>query len=104
MKVAAFCIAALAAFVSNDSWAYSTATGQISTIHVNGEVPGRGLCVQMTPAMTGGAWACVLESNAKYWEIHTILLSGYKSQRNCSIFWSTIDEGGYKLIVAAECS
>jgi hypothetical protein len=37
-------------------------TGKISVYHLNPQVPGRGACIQMVPALPG-TWACVYGTN-----------------------------------------
>ena len=79
-----------------------TGSGTISVYHLNSAVPGRGVCVQMVPALPN-TWACLWKSNALYQELTELLLQGFLWQKSCTIAWSALDPNGYLLIEWAEC-
>jgi hypothetical protein len=79
-----------------------TGSGTISLYHLNGAISGRGVCVQMVPALPG-TWACLWKTNSLYHEITELLLQGFLWQKSCTIAWSTSDPHGYLLIEWAEC-
>ncbi len=78
-------------------------SGSITVYHQNSAVPGRGVCIQMAPALPA-TWACLWKSNALYQEITELLLQGFLWQRYCTITWSVGDPSGYHLIQWVECS
>lgn len=63
--------------------------GKITVFHLNGDVAGRGLCVQMDPPVpVTGAWACLLKANPLYKEITAMLMAGHASGKSCRVAWS----------------
>lgn len=80
------------------------ATGKITTYHLNGDVPGRGVCIQMEPLVpTPQGWACLHKDNALYRELTALLLSGNATGKNCDIAWNTTGAGGFPIIAWASC-
>ena len=80
------------------------ATGKITTYHLNGDVPGRGVCIQLDPLIpTPQGWACLHQNNALYKEITALLLSGNATGKNCDIAWNTTGDGGFPIIAWASC-
>ena len=78
--------------------------GKITTYHLNGDVPGRGVCIQMQPLIpTPQGWACLQKDNALYKEITALLLSGNVTEKNCEIAWGTTGAGGFPIITWASC-
>jgi hypothetical protein len=78
----------------------ASATGKITVYHLNGDVQGRGACIQMTPAIPG-TWACVWLDHL-YNEKNQLLREGYFSGKQCTVNWDT-DLGGLHLINIAQC-
>lgn len=76
--------------------------GKISVYHLNADVPNRGVCVQMNPALSTG-WACLYLNSSLYKEITATLLAGYVAGRTCKVFWNTTGTDGYASISSAEC-
>jgi len=80
-------------------------TGTITTMHFNANVPGRGVCVQMNPAINSpsGIYACLPTSNALYKEITAILLTGYATGKSCTLYLIFTTGSLYNEIEIAQC-
>ena len=63
-------------------------TGKITVFHLNGDVPDRGVCIQMNPA-SSIPYLCLYKSNALYKEITALLLAGHLSAKTCTVSWTT---------------
>ena len=81
----------------------SSAAGKIIEIHQNGEVPGRGLCIQMEPALSTKGWACLYTNNALYKEITALLLTAYATGNRCSVSWNKLDTSEFANIAWLSC-
>ncbi len=81
----------------------TTASGKITEFHQNSGEPGRGLCIQMVPAIPTGGWACLSTSNALYEEITALLLTGYATGNNCAVNWNKTGANGFADIAWASC-
>jgi hypothetical protein len=80
------------------------ATGKVIEYHQNGDVPGRGVCIQMDPAIpAAGGWACLHKDNALYKEITALLLSGNATGNNCRVAWNATGDWGYAIIAWVSC-
>ena len=81
-----------------------TQTGVISTLNLNANVDGRGLCIQMTPDIeTGSSWACLFDpSSHLYKEITSVLLAAYTAKLTCRVDWG-IENNGKGEINLVEC-
>jgi len=64
-----------------------TSTGKITAVHLNGDYPDRGACIQMNPALPG-MWACLFKSNSAYKELTALLLAGSVSGKTCTVTWN----------------
>lgn len=61
-------------------------SGTITTIDQNAQfAAGRGVCIQMSPAIANGPWACLSTSNGLYREITALLYAAYLAVKQCSI-------------------
>lgn len=83
--------------------ASTTHVGTIKVYHLNGWIPGRGVCIQMNPRVPTNDYACLYLDNNLYKEISATLLTGYATNRTCQIWWDSTDGGGYARLMAAEC-
>jgi hypothetical protein len=84
-----------------------TTVGTIVAMSLNSEVPGRGLCVQMSvqsgsPPLPAQAWACLASSNPLNKEITSLLMSAYLSGRQCTV-WTKASASLPNEIRALEC-
>ncbi|WP_414518915.1 hypothetical protein [Nostoc sp. PCC 9305] len=80
-----------------------TASGTIREYHLNSQVAGRGVCLQMNPTLpTVGGWVCLWKDNPLYQEITDILREGYSSRKTCAVTWTTY-RGGYAAIDWVSC-
>jgi hypothetical protein len=96
-------IAATAAMAPVTSTSFAAqGVGKITTYHLNGNVAGRGACVQTTPALPG-TWGCVWYSNQLYKELNELLREAYFSGKTCTIAWNEDDYFGLHLISVVEC-
>jgi hypothetical protein len=77
-------------------------SGTIALFHLNGQVPERGVCVQMVPAVPGTGWACLWKSNLLYKEITALLLEGHATGKSCQIGY-TNGPDGHPSILWATC-
>lgn len=77
-------------------------TGKIALYHLNSEVEGRGVCVQMTPALPN-TWACLWKSNPLYSELTGLLLQAFITNKTCTIIWRGPDPNGWHQVAMAEC-
>ena len=80
----------------------ATHQGTVSIYHLNGNVVGRGVCIQTFPAMPN-TWACLWKSNPLYAEITAMLLEGFISGKSCTLYWNSVDASGHNVLFAAEC-
>ncbi|MCC5606816.1 hypothetical protein LC612_08460 [Nostoc sp. CHAB 5834] len=89
--------------LGNTSALADTASGTVREYHLNSQVPGRGVCLQMNPTLpTVGGWICLWKDNALYQEITDTLLEGYSSRKTCAVTWTTY-RGGYAAIDWVSC-
>ena len=67
--------------------------GRISVLDINGGIPGRNVCVQMTPSVpaSNGGWACLYNANALKNEISTMLREALLRGRSCHVGWNSFD-------------
>ena len=102
---AILCVAMLGCLLATSGTALAgTRSGTISKYHLNSAYAGRGVCVQMTPALPNN-WACLWKTQALYEELTELLLQGFLWRRSCTITWSTSDPSGYHhLIEWVDCS
>lgn len=77
--------------------------GRITMFHLNGGVPERGACVQMTPAIPGTGYGCVWKSNPLYKEISALLLMAHAAAKSCSFSLDGRDSDGHAVISWAQC-
>jgi hypothetical protein len=80
-------------------------SGIVQNVHLNQNVPGRGPCFHMQPAIPGspGNWACVWRNNALYKETMVTLLSGVARGSVCFIAWDQTDPGGLPMVSVLDC-
>jgi hypothetical protein len=98
-----FVTAALALGTAGSALA-SSATGTLTVAHLNGSVTtGRGVCIQLSPALPGTGWACLYTNNMLYKEITATLLAARIAGQICTISWSILDIDTHKVIDTAEC-
>lgn len=98
------CALILVLLVSGTAWP-ATGTGTINVYHLNSTITGRGVCVQLTPALpTSGGWACLLKANPLYNEITSLLLEGFSQKKSCSVTWSSTTPEGYGIITIVQCT
>ncbi|MHC5936251.1 hypothetical protein [Nostoc sp.] len=80
-----------------------TASGKIREYHLNPQITGRGVCLQMNPTLpTVNGWLCLWKDNALYQEVTDLLLEGYSSRKTCSVTWTTY-RGGLAAIDYVSC-
>jgi hypothetical protein len=78
--------------------------GRIDVVHLAGDVTGRGPCIVMSPDIPGKSpWACLWRDNPLYDEIRELMLAAFIAGRRCTIYWSTADHYGHKIIRTFEC-
>ncbi|MCC5627569.1 hypothetical protein [Nostoc sphaeroides] len=71
-----------------------TASGTIREYHLNSQVQGRGVCLQMNPTLpTVGGWLCLWKDNPLYEEITDILREGYSARKTCAVTWTAYRGG-----------
>ena len=87
--------------ISVNVFAAST-TGIITDYHLNSGVFGRGACIQMSPAVPTGGWACLYTNNALYKEINEMLLSAAIARKNISVTWTATDSQGLAIVQIAD--
>ncbi|MEH2061833.1 MAG: hypothetical protein V7K50_06085 [Nostoc sp.] len=93
---------ALVMLGNTPSLAYD-ATGTINQYHLNSQVPGRGVCLQINPTLpTAGGWICLWKDNPLYQEITNLLLEGYSAKKTCTVSWTTY-RGTYAAIDWVSC-
>lgn len=102
-KLVTVCAFLAAVFASAPGLAAS-ATGKIKAYQLNSDIPGRGVCVAMNPALPGSGWACLWKNNFLYPEITDLLRDAFISEKTCSVNWITADARGDALIAIVECS
>jgi hypothetical protein len=68
--------------------------GLITAYHLNSTITGRGVCIQMLPAIPGTGWACVWAANPLYNQITNLLLENFQHRTKTQIEW-VIYTGGY---------
>jgi hypothetical protein len=80
-------------------------TGIVQNVHLNQDIPGRGPCFHMQPAIPGspGNWACVWRDNALYKETMVTLLSAMARGSVCVIFWHETDASGLPRVILLDC-
>ncbi|MEH1900996.1 MAG: hypothetical protein V7L04_06175 [Nostoc sp.] len=89
--------------LGNTSALADSTSGTIIDYHLNGEVAGRGVCLQMNPTSpTVAGWLCLWKDNALYQEVTDLLLNAYSSGKTCSITWTTY-RGGLAVIDYVHC-
>ncbi|MDM9584243.1 hypothetical protein [Nostoc sp. GT001] len=80
--------------LGNTSALADSASGTIREYHLNPQVAGRGVCIQMNPTLpTGGGWLCLWKDNALYQEISDLLRESYSSRKTCAVTWTTYRGG-----------
>jgi hypothetical protein len=79
----------------------ASATGRITVYHLNNDVPGRGSCIQMSPAIPG-TWACVWKKSL-FNETNELFHEGYIFGKTCTVSWSTNDINGFHIVDFAQC-
>jgi hypothetical protein len=87
--------------------------GTVLTLLLNSEIPGRGLCVQMSPSIQDvsppiqnvlGNWGCLHKDNALYHEISALLFTAYATGVECAITWDVLDNRGHAKILWLQCT
>ena len=97
-------ISAAAAILTGTTCYAAQAGGTIPVYHLKGTYQGRGLCVQMSPALpTPGGWACVWRTNGLYSEIMDTIRDAHFRGAQCTIAWSTTDANGFPMIDWVSC-
>jgi hypothetical protein len=80
--------------------------GTVTVVHLNSEVSGRGVCIQMTPSLPA-VWNCLSSSNALYKEITALLYSALYGGRQCTVGWKNQAPGNpaflFNELVTVEC-
>jgi len=81
----------------------TSASGTIREYHLNSQVPGRGVCIQLNPtAPVAAGWLCLWKDNPLYQETTDILREAYSAGKTCSVVWFTY-RGGTATIESLEC-
>jgi hypothetical protein len=106
-------LAAYPAFASDNA-----TQGTFRAVHLNSDVPGRGLCLQFNgggtsvpgdtrPPLPANSWLCLAMSNPLYRELTATLTIAYASspQKTCSIVTTATASTGpfYNVINIVEC-
>ncbi len=75
------------------------ASGIVVRHHLNGSIGnGRGVCIQLSPAIPAPGWACLYKTNALYAEIAAMLMSAYLTQTPITISSTAMDANQYLII------
>jgi hypothetical protein len=77
--------------------------GVISYLHLNGGVPERGVCIQMSPAIPAPIWACLYKSNLLYKETTAALMAAYAAGKTCGVSIEAKGPDGYWRIDHISC-
>ncbi|MHC5727923.1 MAG: hypothetical protein ACYT04_56760 [Nostoc sp.] len=89
--------------LGNTSSLAASASGTINEYHLNPQIVGRGVCIQVNPTLpTVGGWLCLWKDNPLYQEVTDLLREGYSSRKTCSVTWTTY-RGGYAAIDYLSC-
>ena len=106
-KIFASLACAAVLLLSNAAFAGST-TGTIKTFHLNGAERyagnGRGVCVRMTPNISGSGWACLYRSKTVSKDMFALLFEGFTSGGNCSVTYDIKDSDGHWEIASVTCT
>jgi hypothetical protein len=94
---------AVASLVSGQALAISKATGKITNFHLNSTIPGRGVCVQASPALPTAGFACLFKNNPLYQETTELLLDAWENKRKCNFYWNSTDPTGHAILEIVEC-
>jgi len=80
-------------------------TGVIENVHLNANIPGRGACFHMNPAVpnVGGNWACLWKVNPLYNETTALIISAVSRGSSCTVFWDQMDASGIPIVVLLDC-
>jgi hypothetical protein len=81
----------------------SANTGVIVNLHLNGSVPDRGVCVQMSPAIAAPHWACLYKSNLLYKETTAALMAAYAAGKTCNVSFDAKGPDGFWRIDHMSC-
>ena len=89
-KIAFFLGTTAALLFVNETCFAAQGTGKISVYLLDARIPGRGACIQMTPALPG-TWACVFSTtnNILYHEMNDLLRDAYIAQKTCAVDFDT---------------
>jgi hypothetical protein len=95
----------LGSLTALEAVAQGSHSGIVQNVHLNQDVPGRGPCFHMQPAIPGipGNWACVWRDNALYKETMVTLLSAMTRASLCSIWWAQTDASGLPMVILLDC-
>jgi hypothetical protein len=75
-------------------------TGTITKYRLDKNIQGRGVCIQMNPALTEGqGWACVWKDSPIGQETTDLLLNLYSGNKPCTIQWSVLRGGHIEIDV-----
>lgn len=103
----AIAIAASAFLVAPAARATPTAFSgeQVTLLWVDSEAafPGRGLCIQVSPALPAGIWICLNTSNRLYRELTAALFGAHYTHASCTLTVDTATApagANYELILA----
>lgn len=78
-------------------------SGTVAKYQLNGGLTtDRGVCVRLSPELSGTGWACLYKSNALYNEITALLLAAYLTQTPVSIWSDQLEADGHRLIDSVE--
>jgi hypothetical protein len=81
----------------------TTHTGTIVTYHLDGDVPGRGPCVQTEPPVSGG-WICLYRPNPLHEEFREALRAAFQFRSECVFGWQTVDAQGFPSLTLLTCA
>ncbi len=95
-------LAALSMMLLSERASAAQHRGRIAIYHLNSEIQGRGVCIQMTPALPN-TWACLWKDNELYTEITQLFLHAMTSRAPCIVTWNSPDPHGWHRISIAEC-
>jgi hypothetical protein len=76
--------------------------GKITLYHLNSNIPGRGPCIRMDPALPGSGLACVWDGRL-FKEINDLVREAFFTGKTCTLTLSTTDKDGNHLLDIIQC-
>lgn len=79
------------------------ATGKVTVYYLNSNLPNRGSCIQMSPAIPGADPYVCVEHQILFNETNDLFRDAYNLGKTCTVVFSTLDGAGHNIVDIAQC-